>query len=101
MQHVTMTVKSLTAAERETTVTTSDDAEFVLIWTAQARHITRLRKDAAFEEVASGLFGTSEWAEFRIAADRWSPAGVKRARKMTEAQKASAAQRLSSMKNRP
>ena len=82
------------ASERETTVVTSDADDLVHIWTAQRRHITRLRKDPAFIEVDSGNFDGSEWASFVISADIWSPAGVRRSRRMTEEQKTRAREQL-------
>ena len=81
--------------ERETTITTSDADELVRVWTAQRKHITRLRKDSAFTQVRTGFHGTTEWAEFTIPADRWSPAGVRRKRPpLTEEQRQAAADRL-------
>lgn len=91
-------VESLSAQERETTVTTCDDDELVHIWSAQRRQITKMRKDSAFTEVACGFYGTTEWAEFTIPADRWSPLGVKRTRTMTTAQRQEAAERLAGVR---
>lgn len=72
-------VKSLTAVERETTVTTTDEDDEVRIWTCRPKHLTALRRHPAFTEVASGFYGTTEWAEFTIAEQLWSPAtGAKR-----------------------
>ena len=88
-------IANLTAPERETTVATTDDDPEVRIWTAQRRHITRLRKHPAFTEVRQGWHGTMEWAEFTIPADKWNPAsGAKRTRNMTDEQKQAAATRL-------
>ena len=85
----------LTAAERETTVTVSDDSDAVTIWTAQRKHITRLRKNPAFTEVRAGYHGSTEWAEFTIPADQWSPAsGAKRRSNLSDEQKRAAAERL-------
>lgn len=85
----------LTAAERETTVNTADDDDLVRIWTAQRKHITRLRRNASFTEVASGHHGSTEWAEFTIPADSWNPAsGAKRRVSMSDAQRKAAADRL-------
>lgn len=76
------------AEERETVVTVSDADDVVNVWTAQRSVITRLRRDAAFTETASG----DGWATFTIPADLWSPVGVKRKRSLTpeakEAQRA-------------
>lgn len=88
-------ITHLTAAERETTVTVTDADDQVRIWTAQRRHITRLRKNPAFAEVRSGLYGTTEWAEFTIPADQWNPAsGAKRRSSLTPEQRQAAADRL-------
>lgn len=85
----------LTAAERETTVTVTDDSEVVTIWTAQRKHITRLRKNPSFTEVGSGFHGSTEWAEFTIPADQWNPAsGAKRRVSLSAEQRAAAADRL-------
>lgn len=86
--------ESLSAAERETVVTTSDANELVRIWTAQRRFITRLRKNPQFTEVQSGFYGTTEWAAFTIPVDRWSPLGVKRLVSLTEQQRNDARTRL-------
>lgn len=85
----------MNAEERETTICACDADATVHIWSAQRRYITRMRKDPAFTEVASGVFEGTEWAEFSVPADRWSPAGVKRTRKMSENQKEQARSRLS------
>lgn len=87
--------QSLTAPERETTVVTSDDDELVHIWTAQKRHITRLRRHSGFTEVKSGYYGTTEWAEFTTLSDQWSPAGVKRSISLSSEQRMAAARRMS------
>ena len=65
-------MENLTAAERETTITLCDDDELVRIWTAQRPVITRLRKNAAYTEVASGAIGTSPWAEFTCPVARFT-----------------------------
>jgi hypothetical protein len=86
---------SLHASERETTVTTTDDDDTVRIWTAQRRHIGRMRRHAAFTEVGTGLTEGSEWAEFTIPADQWNPAtGAKRKSSLTDEQKLASAERL-------
>jgi len=46
---------SLHADERETTVTSTDADDVVLIWTAQRRHIGKLRRHPSFKEVRSGF----------------------------------------------
>jgi hypothetical protein len=85
---------ALNADERETVVTSSDGDDLVHVWTAQRAVIGRLRRDPAFTEVETGHHGSTEWAAFTIPADRWTPAGVKRVRRMTDAQKQAGAERL-------
>lgn len=86
---------SLSAAERETTVTITDADDTVRIWTAQRRYLGRLRRHPSFTEVKSGTHGGSEWAEFTIPARDWNPAtGAKRKSNMTDEQKAVLAERM-------
>ena len=86
---------SLESAERETVAVSSDADDVVRIWSAQRRHITRMRKNAAFNEVRSGMDGSTEWAEFTIPARNWNPAsGAKRRSAMSDEQKRAAAERL-------
>ena len=86
---------SLSAAERETTVTITDADDVVRIWTAQRRYLGRLRRHPSFTEVKSGTHGGTEWAEFTIPARDWNPAtGAKRKSNMTDEQKAALAERL-------
>jgi hypothetical protein len=47
--------------------------EEVRIWTAQRTYITALRHSGRFTETRSGFYGTTEWAEFTIPRDQWSP----------------------------
>ena len=44
------------------------------IWTAQRTYVTALRHSGKFTETRSGFYGTTEWAEFTIPRDQWSPA---------------------------
>jgi hypothetical protein len=61
--------QSLTAPERETVITFSDDAdELAYVWTAQRRVITKLRANPSAELVTEGTIGTTGWAEFRLPA---------------------------------
>lgn len=84
------------AAERETTVVATDEDEIVRISSAQRRHITKMRRNPAFTEVRTGVHDGTEWAEFTIPADQWSPAtGAKRKVNMTPEARAAAAARLS------
>jgi len=86
---------SLHASERETTIASTDADETVRIWSAQRRHIGRMRRHPAFTEVGSGFHDGSEWAEFTIPADQWNPAsGAKRKSNLTDEQRAAAAERL-------
>lgn len=86
---------SLSAAERETTVTITDADDTVRIWTAQRRYLGRLRRHPSYTEVASGFHGGSEWAEFTIPARDWNPAtGAKRKVAMTDERKAALAERM-------
>lgn len=87
---------SLTPHERETIVNATDGDEVVRVWTAQRKHITKLRRNDAFTETASGYHGGTEWAEFAIPATDWNPAsGAKRKRApLTEEQRQALADRL-------
>lgn len=88
-------ITSLSAPERETTITTSDADDTVRIWSAQRPYITRLRKSPEATEVRSGFIGTSEWAEFTIPRERWNPvSGIKRRVVLSEEQRAALADRL-------
>lgn len=92
------TVQSLSAAERETVVTTNDESDIVTVWTAQRRFITKMRRNPNFTEVRSGSYGTTEWAEFTVPAERWSPLGVRRQNSLTEQQRDEARTRLASVR---
>lgn len=92
-------ISSMTSAERETIVTTSDADEFVRVWSAQRRFITKMRRNPNFTEVRSGSHGTTEWAEFTVPAERWSPLGVRRQNSLTEQQRAEARTRLASVRS--
>ena len=86
---------SLTPYERETTVNASDGDQVVRIWTAQRKHITRMRRHDSFTETATGYHGGTEWAEFTIPASDWNPAsGAKRKRNLTDEQRQALADRL-------
>lgn len=92
-----MSARSLSAAERETTITATDADDEVRIWTCQRRYLGRLRRDPRFTEVRSGFHGETAWGEFVIAADHWTPnGGAKRVRKgpMSDAQRAALLDRL-------
>ena len=86
---------SLSSDERETVITVTDADQSVHIWTAQKRHITRMRKHDSFTETATGYHGTTEWASFTIPARDWNPAsGAKRKRNLTDEQRQALADRL-------
>ena len=86
---------SLSSDERETVITVTDADPVVRIWTAQRRHITRMRKHDSFTETATGYHGGTEWAEFTIPATDWNPAtGAKRKRNLTDEQRQALADRL-------
>lgn len=71
----------MNAAERETTVTTSDAEDTVRIWTAQRRFVNRLRSDPRVTIVAEGEHGDTKWIEATIPASDWNPVtGIKRRR---------------------
>lgn len=81
--------------EQETTVTTYQGAPDVRIYTAQRKHITRLRKHPLATETRSGFYEGSEWAEFTVPESKWNPvSGIKRATSMTPEQKLAASERL-------
>ena len=74
-------MKNLEPDERETTISCTDGDAEVRIWTAQRRFITKLRHNPNFTQTGSGYFGSTEWAQFTIPAERWNPAtGAKRVR---------------------
>ena len=88
-------VNGLTGAERETVVVANAGEEFVTIDTTVRRDITRLRKDARFTEVASGHYGTTEYASFRVPRADWNPvSGAKRRLTLTDERRAELAERL-------
>lgn len=90
------TVTNLSSDERETNIISTDGDDLVTIWTAQRRHISKLRSNSNFTETHSGFHGNTEWAEFTIPAERWNPVtGAKRAgRVMTPEEKEQASARL-------
>lgn len=87
---------NLNSSERETTVVATDDSDVVVVWSAIRRHITKMRRNPQFTEVKSGHHGTTEWAEFHVPADRWSPVGVKRQVSLTNQQRDEARARFQS-----
>lgn len=80
--------------ERETVITTSDGDALVTIETWQRGYLGRLRRDHRFTEKPGG---TDTHGVFTIPRNRWTPTGgAKRSVKLTEEQKARAAERLKS-----
>lgn len=80
--------------ERETVITTSDGDELVTIETWQRGYLGKLRRDHRFTEKPGG---TDAHGVFTIPRNRWTPTGgAKRSVKLTEEQKARAAERLKS-----
>ena len=85
---------SLNPLERETVINLSDGDDTVRIWTAQQTTLRRLRGDARFTEVESGVEDGTEHASFTIPKDQWNPvSGAKR--QLSVAEKARRAQILS------
>ena len=57
---------SLTADERETTITWCDADDKVLIYTAQRPMLSALSKNPSAVLVEAGMSGTSAWARYEI-----------------------------------
>lgn len=87
---------ALTAPERETIINMDDESEHAVIWTAQRRVITQLRKNPAFELTAEGEHDGSPWASFRIRAEDLRISAKAKRRPLTDAQREAAAARLRS-----
>ena len=74
--------------EQETVITGSAADDVMTVWTNRRRHITELRKKPGFTEVRSGWHGKTEWAEFTIPSDDWSPAtGARRRVNLSDEQR--------------
>ena len=87
-------ITSLTADERETTLTVADGGDFVRIDTTRRKDITALRKRQNVVEVESGYHGTTEWAQFLVPAHLYDVArGVKTPRTLSDEQRAVLAER--------
>ena len=87
-------ITSLTADERETTLTVADGGDFVRIDTTRRKDITALRKRANVVEVESGFHGTTEWAQFLVPAHLYDVSrGVKTPRTLSDEQRAVLAER--------
>lgn len=75
---------SLTAAERETTLTMTDDSKHVRIWSNQPRVLRGLKRRVGEDLVVvrTGTHDGFEWWEFEVPTARFNLAGaVKRRRK--------------------
>lgn len=94
---------SLTKPEKETVVTMSDGDDLVRIWSAQGKYIRRLRKRPHVTEVRSGVYEGTEWAEFTVPADKYSPVtGVAQNRSpLSEEEKTRRAVQLQGSRTRP
>jgi hypothetical protein len=77
---------SLTAPERETVITFSDEGDTATVHTHQRRIITKLRNNPAATEVEDLTFDGTPGAVFEMPADRISFLGPRRKRQMSEAQ---------------
>ena len=87
-------ITSLTADERETTLTVTDGGDFVMIDSTRRKDITALRKRANVVQVAAGFHGTTEWAQFLVPAHLYDVArGVKTPRTLSDEQRAVLAER--------
>lgn len=84
---------SLTAAERETIITFSDDNQTAHVHTAQRRIITKLDRNPAANLVKRGEFEGTAFAEFTIPADLISFRSARRKRELTEAERESLRER--------
>jgi hypothetical protein len=87
---------SLTAPERETVITTSDADGTATIWTAQRPVITKLKNNPAATLIEEGHYGTSVWARFELPAGLVSFRTVRR--RMSEEQRAKAAERMRNLR---
>jgi hypothetical protein len=86
---------SLTAPERETVITFSDEDHTATIHTYQRRIITKLRNNLAATEVEDLTFDGTAGAVFELPADLISfRTGRKTGRKLTEQQRAAAVANL-------
>lgn len=65
---MTAEIKSLTPPERETVVNGCDADDYIEVWTAQRKIITKLRKNPSARIIGWGRHGTTVWASFRLPA---------------------------------
>lgn len=89
-----MSITSLSADERETTIVACDGDEFVRIDSSRRKDITALRKRQNVTEVAAGFHGGTEWARFLVPAHLFDVArGVRIPRTLSDEQRAALAER--------
>ena len=89
-----MSITSLSADERETTIVACDGDEFVRIDSSRRKDITALRRRQNVTEVASGFHGGTEWARFLVPAHLFDVArGVRIPRTLSDEQRATLAER--------
>lgn len=70
---------SLNAWERETLVSMNDGDDFVVILTGQRKWLNRLKKHPKAVLIREFVESETEWGEFRLPADQYSPiTGIKR-----------------------
>jgi hypothetical protein len=86
-------VSGLTAPERETVIVFNDEDDFAEISTHQRPVLTKLRRNAAADEIEDLSFGSTPGATFRIPKDRISFLGPKR--ELTEAERRTRSKALS------
>jgi hypothetical protein len=86
---------SLTAPERETVITFSDDSDTATIHTHQRRIITKLRNNPAAKQIEDLTFDGTAGAVFEIPADLVSfRSGRRTGRKLTTEQRVAAVANL-------
>ena len=89
-----MSITSLSADERETTIVACDGDEFVRIDSSRRKDITALRKRQNVTEVAAGFHGGTEWARFLVPAHLFDVArGVRIPRTLSDEQREALAER--------
>lgn len=89
-----MSITSLSADERETTIVACDGDDFVRIDSSRRKDITALRKRQNVTEVAAGFHGGTEWARFLVPAHLFDVArGVRIPRTLSDEQREALADR--------
>lgn len=85
---------SLTAPERETIITFNDEDDTALIYTAQRRIITRLKKNEAATLIEEGVHDGSVWARFEMPAQLISFRSTRVKRELSEEEKEGLRERI-------